>query len=79
VNLTDGKSHPLALYFLDWDSSGRAESIQIVDANTGQVLDTRSVSGFSGGQYLNWNVSGHVVIKIAVTGGTNAAVSGVFF
>src|SRR5215468_8089067 len=34
VNLTDGQTHDLELYFLDWDSTSRAEQVQISDAST---------------------------------------------
>jgi hypothetical protein len=80
INLTDGLSHTTALYFVDWDSSGvRAESVDVLDANTGAVLDSRSVSGFVSGDYLVWNLSGHVTIRVTKTAGYNAVVSGIFF
>jgi hypothetical protein len=81
VNITDGNSHQLSLYALDWDGfgGGRAETIQIVDATTNAVLDTRNVSSFTGGIYLEWNVSGHVIINVTLTSGGNAVLSGVFF
>jgi hypothetical protein len=79
VNFTDGNLHPFAVYALDWDARGRSETIQVVDANTNAVLDTRSLSNFSNGVYLVWRLSGHVKINVTVTGGVNAAVSGVFF
>ena len=79
VNITDGSAHPFALYLLDWDGIGRAESIQIVDAATGAVLDTRSISNFSNGVYAQWNLSGHVHISVTLTAGPNAVVSGAFF
>ncbi|HEV3481366.1 MAG TPA: protease pro-enzyme activation domain-containing protein [Candidatus Acidoferrales bacterium] len=79
VNFTDGKSHQFALYALDWDSAGRSETVQILDANTEVVLDTRTISGFTNGTYLIWNISGHVKINITLTGGANAVVSGAFF
>jgi hypothetical protein len=80
VNFTDGNSHPLALYLLDWDGSDRAETVTIVDAaNTGTVLDTRSAAGFANGTYLVWNITGHVKIQVNGTAGPNAVVSGVFF
>jgi hypothetical protein len=79
VNFTDARSHQLALYALDWDGLGRSESIQILDANTGLVLDTRSISGFTNGLYVIWNISGHVRINVTLTGGANAVISGVFF
>ena len=82
VNLTDGNTHQVALYALDWDSyqGGRAEQIQVVDAGTGTMLDTRSVTGFQNGQYLVWNISGHVKIVVTSTNPkSNAAISGIFF
>jgi uncharacterized protein (TIGR03437 family) len=79
VNLTDGQSHQLALYAMDWDSSGRAETIELLDAATGALLDTRNISSFVNGLYLVWNVSGHVKINIIQTAGNNAVVSGIFF
>ena len=79
VNFTDGNAHRFALYALDWDSSTRAETIQIVDANSSAVLDTRSISQFQNGIYLVWNISGHVKIIVTRTGGANAVISGAFF
>ena len=79
VNLTDSRTHRLALYVSDWDALGRSETIQIVDAVTGAPLDTRSATAFSGGQYWVWTVSGHVTIRVALTGGPNAVYSGLFF
>jgi hypothetical protein len=80
VNFTDGNAHPLALYLLDWDGGGRAETINIVDtANTSTVLDTRSATGFANGTYLVWNITGHVKIQVNGTAGPNAVVSGLFF
>jgi len=79
VNFTDGNSHPFELYALDWDSSGRSETIQIVDPSTNTVLDTRTISNFSTGVYLIWNISGHVTINVTLTGGPNPVISGAFF
>jgi hypothetical protein len=76
--ITDGASHQLALYLLDWDVQGRAETITITDATTGAVLDTRSASSFVKGAYLVWKVSGHVQVTFKRNAGVNAVVSGVF-
>jgi S-formylglutathione hydrolase FrmB len=78
VNLTDGRAHDLALYFLDWFNRGQVESVQLSDAATGAVLDTETVASFGGGEYLQWRVSGHVLIRVTATGGTNAVLSGLF-
>ena len=48
VNITDGNAHTLALYAVDWDNKGRSEKIQITDASSGTVLDTETLSSFSG-------------------------------
>ncbi|MGH9692189.1 MAG: hypothetical protein ACRD4C_14120, partial [Candidatus Acidiferrales bacterium] len=64
---------------LDWDNQGRAETIQIQDANTNAVLDIRNISSFANGIYLIWNVSSHVKVSVTPTGGPNAVISGLFF
>lgn len=79
VNLTDGAAHKLAVYSVDWDSRGRSQRVEVLDAATGTVLDTRSISGFQGGQYLVWRLSGHVQLRFVNTGPNNAVVSGIFF
>ena len=47
VDLTDGQSHNLELYLLDYDTTSRSEKIVFTDANTHAVLSTQSVSSFS--------------------------------
>ena len=79
VPLTDTSTHQIALYLLDWDNQGRAETIQVENAATGAVLSTQQASSFVGGEYLIWNVSGHVKFVITQTSGLNAVASGVFF
>jgi serine protease len=49
LNLTDGQQHRVALYLLDWDSQGRSERIDILDAASGAILDSRSAAGFAAG------------------------------
>ncbi len=43
VNLTDGQTHKLSIYALDWDSTVRSERIDIVDMS-GVLLDTETNS-----------------------------------
>src|SRR6185437_13938728 len=57
----------------------RNETFTITDANTGAVLDTRSLGNFGNGQWLVWNLSGHVKITVTNNGGMNAVISGLFF
>ena len=79
VNVNDGQSHKVRLYGVDWDSTTRAERIDGLNPSTGAVLDSRSLSAFNNGTYLSWMVSGHVQLRVTMTAGPNAVVSGVFF
>jgi hypothetical protein len=78
--LTDGKSHRVTVYALDWDNSGpRSQRFDVVDAS-GNVLDTRTLSGFQKGQYVSWVIPGPVTIRVTnLVSGSNAVVSGIFF
>lgn len=77
VSFTDGATHQLALYVVDWDASERVERIDLLDVG-GAMLDSRSVSDFAAGRYLVWNVKGRVTVRVTRTAGPNAVVSGVF-
>jgi len=81
LRFNDTSTHQVALYLLDWDNyqGGRSERVDILDAN-GTQLDSHSVSGFANGQYLVWNLSGHVMVRITnLNGAANAVVSGILF
>jgi hypothetical protein len=78
LTLTGG-AHQVALYLLDWDSGGRAEEVDVLDANTGAVLDSRTLNSFVSGDYLVWDITGHVQIRLTATSGLNAVLSGLFF
>src|ERR1039457_3874563 len=75
----DTNTHQVAISLLDWDYLGRSEKVDILDANN-TLLDTRSVASFAGGQYLVWNLRGHVILRITNTNpSSNAVISGLFF
>jgi hypothetical protein len=79
VNFTDGQTHRMAIYCVDWNYAGRTQNVDVLDGQTGVVLDTRHLSAFSNGQYLVWNVGGHITLRFTNTGASNAVVSGIFF
>jgi hypothetical protein len=79
VDVTDDQTHRISLYALDWDGKGRSERIDVVDATTGIVLDSRTVSSFDGGVYLTWEVKGDVRFVINRVAGDDAVISGIFF
>jgi RHS repeat-associated protein len=82
VNLTDGNTHRVALYTIDWDGGdGRQERIEVLDAESNAVLDSREVTLYTSGKYLVWTLKGHVKLKFThlTPAGYNAVVSGLFF
>jgi uncharacterized protein (TIGR03437 family) len=79
LNITDGQTHRVGIYVLDWDGNNRSERFDVIEAATGALLDTRTVSQFNGGQYLVWNIKGNVKITVTKTGGKSAVVSGLYF
>jgi RHS repeat-associated protein len=82
VNLTDGNAHRVAVYALDWNSNNvRTGTIEVLDAASNAVLDTRSLSSYANGKYLVWELSGHVKLRFTDLSptGWNEVVSGLFF
>jgi len=79
VNLTGDKMHRVAFYLLDWDSTTRVENIVVADGMNGRTLDVHQASKFAGGQYLVYNMSGHVIVRVTPVAGANAVLSAVFF
>lgn len=80
LNLNDGQTHQVALYLLDADYRSRSETIQISDANSGTILSTTSVSNFTGGDYVVYDLTGNVKITIINNSGSlNCVASGIFF
>ena len=78
MNVSSG-SYDLELYLLDFDAAGRSEQITFSNAATGAVLNTQTVSSFATGAYMNYMVSGNVLISIKKLSGPNGVLSGMFF
>ena len=75
----DGALRRLAVYCLDWERDvPRSQTIELIDAATGVVLDTQSVASFSGGQYRTWAVRGHIRLRVTRIAGESAVISGLF-
>lgn len=79
LNFTDGATHRVAAYVCDWDFAGRSQTVELVDNATGAVLHTQTVSNFSGGQYLVWDLKGNVKLRFTKITGFNAVLNGLFF
>ena len=80
VRITDGQSHQVALYAVDWDHFNRNETISVVDDASGTVLDTRTIGNFDNGVYLVWSVKGSVTFRVTNNvNGSFADLNGFFF
>ncbi len=81
LQFNDKNSHLAALYLFDFDTynGGRMERIDVLDSDN-NLLDSRAVTGFSNGQYLVWNLSGHVILRVTNTKSVgNSVVSALLF
>ena len=47
VNLTDGLAHEVSLYLVDFNNAGRSESVEVLNAETGAVLQPRKLCRIS--------------------------------
>ncbi len=81
VDITDGQSHQVAVYMVDWDSyeGPRQALIEALDGDTLEILDSQTLTDYVGGNYLVWNLAGHVVLRFTNTGPANVVTSGIFF
>jgi hypothetical protein len=79
LSARDLSSHLLALYFVDWNTTARAQTVTLYDATTNAILDERPLSLFNGGFYYIYEVQGSVRIQLRRTAGANAVLSGVFW
>jgi hypothetical protein len=79
LNLTDNRTHVVALYSFDWDSH-RGIKVDVQDAASGKILDTQKVLDLNSGKWLVWELKGHVKIVFTATTEAQAAIlNGIFF
>lgn len=80
LNFVDGQSHRVSFYMTDADRRGRVQVVQLFDYETGRLLDARTVSNFTRGQYLTYDLAGHVQLRIVnVNPRSTAVLDGIFF
>ena len=79
ADVTVTGTHMVSVYAVDWDSQGRSETVQVLDGTTLAILDSETLSPFTNGVWLSWNVSGHIKIIVTDLTGPNAVLSGMFF
>jgi alpha-L-rhamnosidase len=80
IRAKDTALHQLAIYFLDWDRTGRRSAIEIFDGKTFNLLaPVQQIKTYDNGKYLVFNYAGSIRLRINQVRGPNAALSGIFF
>ena len=64
VDITDGREHQVALFFPFGCGS---LTVDVIDADTRSVLDTRSYADKGKEKYLLWNIQGPVILRVVCT------------
>jgi hypothetical protein len=78
--LPTNQAHQVSLYFLDPDPMGRGQvKLDVLDGDTGKVLDTQKVADYVDGKYLVYQLSGNVKFRLTTQNFVKAAISGIFF
>lgn len=77
LNFSDSNTRRVALYLCDWDYAGRAQTVELLDPS-GAVLHSQTVTGFSGGQYLIYELNGSHKLRFTRLSGFNAVLNGIF-
>jgi hypothetical protein len=80
IGANDGTTHRVALYFADYERSGRSVTVQTLDTAAGTVLDSRQLTDYQAGVFLVYRYSGAITFRIinnstaqyAPTGSVNA-------
>jgi subtilisin family serine protease len=79
MNFTDGHTHRVSFYMVDFDRQRRDQRVEVFDAETGVLLDSRRVREFNNGRYVTYELEGHVQVRITNLAGPSAVLSGIFF
>ena len=78
IQVSDSTPRLISIYFLDWDALGRSQSVRVLNAATGEILDSRTVGEFQEGLYLSWRIQGKASFRLINEGPDSAVLSGIF-
>lgn len=63
VRITGGPRN-VALYFCDFDRQNRQMAVDVIDANSMDILDSNILNNFPNGKYLRYSIDGHVQFRL---------------
>ncbi|HWN94243.1 MAG TPA: Ig-like domain-containing protein, partial [Methylomirabilota bacterium] len=79
VTANDGALYAISLYFVDWNTlNRRACRVELLDQETGELLEQRFISKFRRGRYCTFYVRGSVLFRITQVTGPDVVLSGIF-
>lgn len=85
LDFNDNQEHEISLYCLDWNRKGRWLVVDVIDAHTRKLLDSRNLTRFEYGCYLKYRVKGRVQLRLTnvwterYKNSPDAVFSGLFF
>lgn len=79
LNFTDGKTHQVSFYCIDWDYRSRQQRVEIIDPATNRILHSIHLTEYGAGIYLDYKLSGRLVARFHRAESDNAVMSGIFF
>ena len=80
IGIEGTKDYRIALYFVDWENKGCRLAVEMMDAETLElVAPVKIVKDFSGGAYLVYSYNRPVKFRIDKIRGDIISLSGIFF
>jgi subtilisin family serine protease len=68
----------LTVYAADLERRGRVQNVQIVDTDTGRVLQSVTLSKFQNGVYQSFDLTGRVTLRVQAVNGRGAVINALF-
>jgi subtilisin family serine protease len=79
LSFAPGNTVRMTAYFVDFDKRGRGQQVELVDADTNEVVSSIRVRDFASGVSLTWEVSGNIKLRLTRVDGPSAVLSALFF
>lgn len=79
IKLSDSATHAVSFYFVDFNEQGRKQLVELVDPQSGVVLDSTLLEFFEEGIWLSYDMMGDVDVRVTSLNNFTPVLSGVFF
>lgn len=79
VTIKGNTPNPVALYFCDYDRSGRSATVQAFNPDTNTLIESQTVDDFQNGVYLQYHLKGRIRFQLTGKNDRGAVLPDVFF